>query len=167
MLDLDNYNELVICSTLRLTLPATGNYRVEEIAIDPGNVPVSQPQLLDITGAKCTRAACDEDGYLHLEFSSGHQIDVAGDEDAAWELYGKNHGDMVAPILITQKEVGSSTAATPPQRLTTMRWWTGATCAVRMALHRMFRAWPEPRRHYPRHYYYLERASMQREMRRL
>jgi hypothetical protein len=32
-------------------------------------------------------------GDLHVEFSDGHQIDVAPDDNVtAWVLYGKNHG---------------------------------------------------------------------------
>lgn len=95
VLNLDEYNELVISTPLRLTVPPVGDYPVEVVAIDPGDVPVSQRPLLDLAGSTCTRAVCDEDGHLHLEFSSGHRIDVAGDEHrTAWELYGKHHGYM-------------------------------------------------------------------------
>ena len=95
VLDLDEYNELVISGPLCLTLPPVGDYPVEVVDIDPADVPMSHRPLLDLAGATCTRAVCDEGGQLHLEFSSGHQIDVASDELlTAWELYGKYHGYM-------------------------------------------------------------------------
>ncbi|ORB12123.1 hypothetical protein BST37_17140 [Mycobacterium noviomagense] len=58
-------------------------------------MPVGLRPLLDIAGARCSQAGSDEHGNLHLRFSTGHQIDVAGDGQlAAWDLYGKNHGYM-------------------------------------------------------------------------
>ncbi|GAT13155.1 MULTISPECIES: DUF6188 family protein [Mycobacteriaceae] len=94
-LDLDEYNELVIWGPLRLTVPPVGDCPLEEVVIDPNDVPVAMRPLLDFSGSTCTRALYDEDGHLHLEFSSGHRIDVAGDEHrTAWELYGKYHGYM-------------------------------------------------------------------------
>lgn len=94
-LDLDEYNELVIWGPLRLTVPPVGDCPLEEVVIDPNDVPVALRPLLDFSGSTCTRALYDEDGHLHLEFSSGHWIDVAGDEHrTAWELYGKYHGYM-------------------------------------------------------------------------
>jgi hypothetical protein len=95
VLDFDDYNELVIARPLRLTLPAVGDQPAEDVLIDPSNVPNHERPLLDFAGATCTRAACDNDGTLHLKFSSGHLIEVSADEDAtAWELYGKKHGYM-------------------------------------------------------------------------
>jgi len=95
VLDLDEYNELVIWGVMRLTLPAAGAYTAEQVVIDPNNVPVLQRPLLDFSGSTCTRACYDEDGHLHLEFSSGHRIEVAsGEHLTAWELYGKYHGYM-------------------------------------------------------------------------
>lgn len=95
VLDLEDYNELVIWAPLRLTLPPAGDYPLEEVVIDPGDVPVSHRPLLNVAGATCTRAIYEEGGHLHLGFSSGHQIDVAGHEHlTAWELYGKYHGYM-------------------------------------------------------------------------
>jgi hypothetical protein len=93
VLNLDEYNELVISGPLRLAVPPAGDYPVEVVAIDPCDMSAAQRPLLNLAGSMCTRAVCDEDGHLHLEFSSGHQIDVAGDEHlTAWELYGKHHG---------------------------------------------------------------------------
>ncbi|TXI64361.1 DUF6188 family protein [Mycolicibacterium mageritense] len=96
VLDLDDYNELVIATPIRLTLPPIGSsYPEEQVLIDPGNVSVQQRPLLDLAGAVCTGAWCDEGGGLHLGFSRGHRIDVAPQEVAAsWELYGKRHGYM-------------------------------------------------------------------------
>lgn len=153
VLGLDDHSELVISRPLRLTLPATGDDPVEQATIDPSDVPVAQRPLLDIAGARCTRAACDEGRHLHLEFSSGHQIDVAGDNaGAAWGLYGSH------PAYL---------AAAEGQRI--IRWWTEATGAVLAAVHRMVLMLAEHRRRrvYPRRLGYLERACMQREMRRL
>jgi hypothetical protein len=96
VLNLDDYNQLVISTPLRLTLPPAGLHRVEQVAIDPDDLPNWQRPLLDFAGATCTRATCAENGHLHLEFSTGHQIDVGGDDHrTAWELYGKYHGYMV------------------------------------------------------------------------
>lgn len=155
VLDLGDDNELIISRLLRLTLPATGDYPVEEAAIDPGDVPVTQRPLLDIAGTTCTRAACNEDGHLHLEFSGGHQIDVASDEaGTAWELHSKDQDYAAAP-----------------ERPTTVRRWAEATGAVVAAMHRNLLGsvanGRRPRRHYPRHYDYLEHACMEREMHRL
>lgn len=96
VLDLDDYNELVIATPIRLTLPPIGSsYPEEQVLIDPGNVSVQQRPLLDLAGAVCTGAWCDEGGGLHLGFSRGHRIDVAPQEAAtSWELYGKRHGYM-------------------------------------------------------------------------
>ncbi|MBE5429364.1 hypothetical protein E3G66_000925 [Mycobacteroides abscessus] len=78
VLDLDDYNELVIATPIRLTLPPIGSsYPEEQVLIDPGNVSVQQRPLLDLAGAVCTGAWCDEGGGLHLGFSRGHRIDVA------------------------------------------------------------------------------------------
>jgi hypothetical protein len=95
VLNLDDYNELVIARPLRLTLPPTGDYPCEDVLIDPDDVPNHQRPLLNLAGATCTHASCDDDGTLHLHFSSGHRITVAADEHAtAWELYGQRHGYM-------------------------------------------------------------------------
>src|SRR5690606_19728459 len=67
----------------------------EEVLIDPNNVPAPQRALLDLAGAVCTQAQCDDEGCLHLSFSRGHRIDVEPDDQAtSWELYGKYHGYM-------------------------------------------------------------------------
>ncbi|HJT95013.1 MAG TPA: DUF6188 family protein [Mycobacterium sp.] len=96
VLDLDGYNEIVITSPLRLTLPAYGHSPGEEVTVNPADVAAYQRPVLDVAGSVCTYAACDESGALHLEFSTGEWIDVAADEHAiAWKLYGKRHGYMV------------------------------------------------------------------------
>ncbi len=95
VLNLDDYNELVISGPMRLTVPPAGRYPEEQVLIDPTNVPAQQRPLLDLAGAVCTHARCDDEGCLHLGFSRGHRIDVDPDERAtAWELYGKYHGYM-------------------------------------------------------------------------
>lgn len=96
VLDLDDYNELVIATPIRLTLPPIGSsYPEEHVLIDPGNVSPQQRPLLDLAGTICTGAWCSEDGGLHLRFSRGHRIDVAPQQTAtSWELYGKRHGYM-------------------------------------------------------------------------
>jgi Family of unknown function (DUF6188) len=95
VLNLDDYNELVISRPLRLTLPPIGGYPEESVVIDPAHVPVQHRPLLDLAGAVCTEAWCGDEGTLHLNFSRGHRIDVEPDDAAtAWELYGKHHGYM-------------------------------------------------------------------------
>lgn len=95
VLDLDDYNELVISRPLRLTLPATGDFPAEEVLIDPERIAEHERPLLDLAGAVCTQAWYGDDGALHLGFSRGHRIDVDADAHAtAWELYGKRHGYM-------------------------------------------------------------------------
>ncbi|WP_085980918.1 DUF6188 family protein [Mycolicibacterium chubuense] len=153
VLGLDDHSESVISRPLRLTLPAAGDDPVEQATIDPSDVPVAQCPLLDIAGARCTRAACEDDRHLHLEFASGHQIDVAGDHDgAAWGWHCSQPAYR---------------AAAEGQRI--IRWWTEATGAVLAAVHRILLTWAgrRPRRQYPRRLDYLERSCMQREMRRL
>lgn len=93
VLNLDDYNELVIAVPLRLTLPAAGAAPAEEVSVDPRSIRNEQRPLFDFAGATCTRADWDNAGDLHLEFSPGHRIDVPHHEHAtAWELYGKHHG---------------------------------------------------------------------------
>jgi hypothetical protein len=93
VLDLEDYNELVISAPIRLTLPATADSPVEVVLIDPNDPAVAERPLFDFSGATCTVVSWDDDGNLHLEFSDGHQIDVSPVEDVtAWELYGKYHG---------------------------------------------------------------------------
>jgi hypothetical protein len=95
VVDLDDHNQLVISRPMRLTLPPAAGWPEEEVLIDPINLSAEERPLLDLAGAICTRAWCDDDGALHLCFSRGHRIDV--DPDAAatsWELYGKCHGYM-------------------------------------------------------------------------
>ena len=76
-----------------------------------------------------------------------------------------------APVLITEKEVLFGSAVAVPVRPITTRWWSKATGVVLAAMHRMSLTSSvdsqEPRRDYPRHYEFLERACMGREMDRL
>jgi Family of unknown function (DUF6188) len=93
VVNFDEYNELVIAVPLHLTLPARGDYPVEIVRINAQEIRNEERPLFDISGATCTYASWDHDGDLHLEFSSGHKIDVPHSErDTAWELYGKYHG---------------------------------------------------------------------------
>ncbi|CAA0128454.1 Uncharacterised protein [Mycolicibacterium vanbaalenii] len=95
VLNLEDYNELVISRPLRLSLPALGNYPAEDVMIDPNDVPNRLRPLLNFSGSVCTRSFCDDDGTLHVEFANGYRITVDPDEDfTAWELYGKRHGYM-------------------------------------------------------------------------
>jgi hypothetical protein len=95
VLNLDEYNELVISAPLELTLPdirgASG--AAEVVAIDPTAVRNEQKPLFDFAGTTCTHADWDDDGSLHLQFSGGQHIDVPSDDaHTSWELYGKHHG---------------------------------------------------------------------------
>ncbi len=93
VLNLDDYNELVVSVPLHLTLPPVGEFPVETVRIDPAHIRDEERPLFDISGTLCTRAVWDENGDLHLSFSDGHGIDVPHDEHrTAWELYGKYHG---------------------------------------------------------------------------
>jgi hypothetical protein len=95
VLDLDDYNEVVISRPLLLTLPAAGRFPVEAVLINPLHIAVYERPLLNLAGAVCTHAWSGDDGGLHLAFSRGHRIDVDPDEQiTAWELYGKRHGYM-------------------------------------------------------------------------
>lgn len=93
VLNLEDYNELVISVPLRLTLPATATAPTEVVTIDPNGPAVQERPLFNFSGETCTEVVWDDRGDLHLEFSDGHQIDVAPDDEVtAWELYGKYHG---------------------------------------------------------------------------
>ncbi|MGV0713761.1 DUF6188 family protein [Mycolicibacterium holsaticum] len=95
VLNLDDYNEVVISRPFRLRLPPAGAFPAEDVLIDPHCVAPEERALLDLAGSTCTQAWCGDDGALHLEFSRGHGIHVHSDEHAAaWELYGKHHGYM-------------------------------------------------------------------------
>ena len=95
VLDLDDYNEIVISCPLLLTLPAVDPYPAEAVRIDPLKIATDERPLLNLAGAVCTQAWSGDDGGLHLRFSRGHSIDVDPDsEETAWELYGKRHGYM-------------------------------------------------------------------------
>jgi hypothetical protein len=93
VLNLNDYNELVISVPLQLTLPATGQDESEVVAIDPKAISNEVRPLFDFAGEHLTYADWDDDGSLHLQFSDGHRIDVdADDRHTSWELYGKYHG---------------------------------------------------------------------------
>lgn len=96
VLNLDEYNELVISVPMELTLPElAGGARgsAEVVTINPTAVRNEQKPLFDFAGSTCTHAEWDEDGSLHLQFSGGQHIDVPSDDaHTSWELYGKYHG---------------------------------------------------------------------------
>jgi hypothetical protein len=93
VLNLDDYNELVISAPIRLTLPAADSSAGEVVSVDPSHPAVVERPLFDFSGTTCTDVTWDDAGDLHLEFSDGHQIDVTPDDRiTAWELYGKYHG---------------------------------------------------------------------------
>ena len=93
VLDLEDYNELVISAPLALTLPATETDPQEVVAINPSDVRKQERPLFDFAGQKCTHADWDDNGSLHLAFADGHRIDVPTDQEhTSWELYGKRHG---------------------------------------------------------------------------
>lgn len=93
VLNLSDYNELVISVPLDLTLPATDRDPSEVVPIDPKAVSNLQRPLFDFAGQRCTHADWDDDGALHLRFSDGHRIDARPDvHHTSWELYGKYHG---------------------------------------------------------------------------
>ena len=94
VLNMEDYNELVIAAPLALTLPATETDPQEVVMINSIDVRKQERPLFDFAGQKCTQAEWDDDnGSLHLAFADGHRIDVPADEEhTSWELYGKNHG---------------------------------------------------------------------------
>lgn len=93
VLNLDDYNELVISAPLELTVPPIAGASGEVFTIDPLAVRREQKPLFDFAGAICTHADWDADGSLHLRFSGGQGIDVPSDDQhTSWELYGKYHG---------------------------------------------------------------------------
>jgi Family of unknown function (DUF6188) len=93
VLNLDDYNELVVSVPFRLTVPPTGEYPAEVVPIDPKAVRDEERPLFDMSGEMCLFAGWNDHGDLHLEFSDGHVIDVPHNEHrTAWELYGKHHG---------------------------------------------------------------------------
>ncbi|MEV3905525.1 DUF6188 family protein [Mycobacterium sp. NPDC050551] len=95
VLNLEDYNELVVTRRLLLSLPPFKEHPAEDVIIDPNKVPDHQRPLLNFAGSVCTHASCDDDGTLRIEFSNGYHFTVAADEHfTAWELYGKRHGYM-------------------------------------------------------------------------
>ncbi|MHC9296010.1 DUF6188 family protein [Mycobacterium sp. LTG2003] len=93
VLNLNDYNELVVAVPFQLTLPATEHDDSEVVSIDPRALTDEVRPLFDFAGQRCTHADWDDEGGLHLVFSDGHRIDVRPDEHrTSWELYGKHHG---------------------------------------------------------------------------
>jgi hypothetical protein len=93
VLNMADYNELVISTPLALTLPATEIDDREVVPINPADIRNYERPLFNFAGQTCTQADWDDTGSLHLVFSDGHQIDVPSDDDhTSWELYGKYHG---------------------------------------------------------------------------
>ena len=93
VLDFGDHNELVVFVPLRLTLPATDTLPAEVVTIDPYDAQPSERPVFDFAGSTCTSVVWDDNGDLHVKFSSGNQIDVSPDERVtAWELYGEYHG---------------------------------------------------------------------------
>ena len=93
VLNLSDYNELVISVPIELTLPTTANDHSEVIWVDPAAVTMVQRALFDFSGQRCASAEWDDDGTLHLRFADGHRIVArAAAHHTAWELYGKYHG---------------------------------------------------------------------------
>ncbi|BBX37290.1 hypothetical protein MMAGJ_65720 [Mycolicibacterium mageritense] len=94
VLNLSDYNELVISVPIDLTLPATEHDASEVVTVDPTAITDVQRPLFDFAGQQCSVAEWDDDdGSLHLQFSDGHRIDArAAAHHTAWELYGKYHG---------------------------------------------------------------------------
>jgi hypothetical protein len=93
VVNFDESNELVVFVSLVMTLPPVRNHPVELVTVNPLRVREQERALFDMAGAICSRAFWDEDGDLHLEFSTGHQIDVRHSQTAtAWELHGRYHG---------------------------------------------------------------------------
>jgi hypothetical protein len=93
VINLDDYNELVISTPFRLRVPPAGKFPAEVVLIDPHAVRNEERPLFDISGEMCLAADWNDHGDLHIEFSDGHVIDVPPDErNTAWELYGKHHG---------------------------------------------------------------------------
>jgi len=90
---------------------------------------------------------------------------------AATDGAGTHPTPSRTPILITEHEVALSTAAAAslPRTATTRRWGDGPRVAatLRRMLLTATSSPPPARRHYPKHYSYLERAVMGREMDRL
>lgn len=69
VLDLDDYNEVVISRPLLLTLPAADRFPAEAVLINPLQISVYERPLLNLAGAVCTQAWSGDDGGLHLGFS--------------------------------------------------------------------------------------------------
>lgn len=166
VLDLAGSGELIIKGPLRLALPSTNGDSVDQVVIDPGDSPPNRTSLTDLEGATCTRADRAASGRLHLEFSTGHQIDVdvAGKDGGAWSLHSKRHAAMAMPFLIAEK----AAALLGP---TTHRLWTEATSTAVKATHRILPAshgHSAPQGyHRQSHLDFLDASEMEREMHHL
>jgi hypothetical protein len=125
VLDFAGQNELVISGPLRLTLPAAGTLPTQVATIDPYGVSESARPLFDFAGSTCTDGVWDDRGDLHLEFSTGHQIDVSADEQiTAWELFGEYHGYVAClpPGKVQKVELDPTTVEVMKRRLTRGNW---------------------------------------------
>src|SRR5260370_18741873 len=92
VLNLDDYNELVISVPFYFTLPQTPRDDEEVVLIDPRSARAEHRALFDFAGSTCTHASWDEDGSLHLRFSDAHEIHAhSEDPRTAWELSGNVH----------------------------------------------------------------------------
>lgn len=93
VLNLSDYNELVISVPIELTLPSTEHDESEVVWIDPTAISVVQRPLFDFSGQRCVTADWEDDGTLRLKLADGHVIVArAATHHTAWELYGKYHG---------------------------------------------------------------------------
>ena len=60
VLNLEDYNELVISAPIRLTLPATATSPVEVVSVDPNDPAALLRPLFDFSGATCTDVTWDD-----------------------------------------------------------------------------------------------------------
>ena len=74
VLNLEDYNELVISTPITLTLPAIANSPVEVVSIDPNDPAVHERPLFDSPGRRARMSPGDDAGDLHMEFSDGHRV---------------------------------------------------------------------------------------------
>ena len=68
VLDLDDYNEIVISCPLLLTLPAVDPYPAEAVRIDPLKIATNERPLLNLAVAEAKQAL--------MRFRSAHQLEL-------------------------------------------------------------------------------------------